>query len=128
MGGMILGAVVGISLLVTAAFDAGTGEPANTATMSATQKNAVLRPLVSSATDCIVRTVGADPRLKEMMKSGDIGDLIVDSMPACAERVRALIDAYDRLFGNGTGEAFFMGPYLDVLPAAVTKQINSSSE
>ena len=24
-------------------------------------------------------------------------------------------------FGEGTGEAFFMGPYLDVLPSAVTK-------
>ena len=125
---MILEAVVGMSLLVTAAFDAGTGEPANPAGLSAIQKNAVLRPLVSSATDCIVRTVGADPRLKEMLKSGDIGDLIVDSMPACVERLRALIDAYDNLFGSGSGEAFFMGPYLDVLPAAVTKQINSRSE
>jgi hypothetical protein len=32
-----------------------------------------------------------------------------------------MIDAYDRYFGDGTGQAFFMGPYLDVLPAAVTK-------
>jgi hypothetical protein len=31
-----------------------------------------------------------------------------------------MIDAYDRYFGDGAGEAFFMGPYLDVLPAAVT--------
>jgi hypothetical protein len=34
--------------------------------------------------------------------------------------VRALIDAHDRYYGAGTGEQFFMGPYLDSLPAVVT--------
>ena len=33
---------------------------------------------------------------------------------------RTPADAYDRHFGDGTGEAFFMGPYLDALPAAVS--------
>jgi hypothetical protein len=32
-----------------------------------------------------------------------------------------MIAAYDRYFGEGVGEEFFTGPYLDVLPAAVTK-------
>ena len=41
-------------------------------------------------------------------------------MPSCVGPVRAMIDAYDRYFGDGTGEAFFMGPYLDALPAAVS--------
>ena len=31
-----------------------------------------------------------------------------------------MIDAYDRYYGDGSGEAFFMGPYLEVLPKAVT--------
>ena len=31
-----------------------------------------------------------------------------------------MIDAYDSYYGEGSGEAFFMGPYLDVLPKAVT--------
>ena len=39
-----------------------------------------------------------------------------------------MIDTYDRLFGSGSGEAFFMGPYLDILPAAVTKQIRGSAQ
>jgi len=34
--------------------------------------------------------------------------------------MRSMIDTYDQYFGNGTGEAFFSGPYLDVLPTAVT--------
>jgi hypothetical protein len=32
-----------------------------------------------------------------------------------------MIDAYDRYFGEGSGEAFFMGPYLDILPRVVIK-------
>ena len=35
------------------------------------------------------------------------------------------VDAHDRLFGHGSGEAFFMGPYLEVLPAAVSKQVKA---
>jgi len=30
-----------------------------------------------------------------------------------------MIAAYDRYYGDGSGEAFLMGPYLDVLPRAV---------
>jgi hypothetical protein len=45
--------------------------------------------------------------------------LIVASMPSCRTSVRAMIDAYDRYYGEGTGESFFMGPYLDVLPRAI---------
>ena len=35
-----------------------------------------------------------------------------------------MIDAYDRYFGDG--EAFFMGPYLDVLPVAVSKWVRDA--
>ena len=71
-----------------------------------------------SATDCIARTVAADPRFRQ--PGTDLGDLIVDSMSTCMPHVRAMIAAYDRYFGEGAGEAFFMGPYLDVLPTAVS--------
>jgi hypothetical protein len=87
--------------------------------MTAQQKTAAMQPLVRSATECIARTVSADPRYGQ--RNADLGDLIVDSMPSCVSQVRAMIDAYDRYFGEGEGEAFFMGPYLDVLPMAVSK-------
>ena len=85
-----------------------------------------MQPLVRSATECIARTVSTDARFRshEVLLS----DLIVESITSCVEPVRAMIDAYDRYYGDGTGEAFFMGPYLDVLPAAVTKQIKGSAE
>ena len=72
-----------------------------------------------SATECIARTVAADPRFRQAPHT-ELGDLIVASVPSCVGPVRAMIDAYDRYFGDGTGEAFFMGPYLDALPAAVS--------
>jgi hypothetical protein len=44
-------------------------------------------------------------------------------MTTCADAMRAMIDGYDRFYGAGTGETFFSGPYLDVLPTAVHKLI-----
>ena len=93
--------------------------------MSIQQKRAMVRPLVSSTTECIARTVSADPRFAEQVKVGDVNDLIVDSVPRCIEAVRSMIDTYDRLFGQGAGETFFVGPYLDGLPAAVNALITS---
>ena len=82
------------------------------------EKAAATEPLVRSATQCIVRAVTASPHYRGRVDA-KIGDLIVDAMPACLTPVRAMIDAYDRHYGDGAGEAFFMGPYLDVLPKAV---------
>ena len=70
-----------------------------------------------------MRKVGADPRLNKKITPTGLGDLIVDAVPPCMTQVRAMIDAYDRSFGEGTGETFFLGPYLDVLPTAVSKAV-----
>jgi hypothetical protein len=34
-----------------------------------------------------------------------------------------MINAHDRMYGYGSGEAFLLGPYLDVLPSAVVRQV-----
>jgi hypothetical protein len=97
--------------------------------LSLQQKKAATQPLVRSATDCIVRAVAADPRYgaKPAAELGsELGDIIVASMPSCVAPVRAMIDAYDRYYGEGSGEAFFMGPYLDVLPNAVIEAGNKA--
>jgi hypothetical protein len=92
--------------------------------MSAQQKSAAMLPLIRLATKCIANSVADDPRFAT---TRDIGDLIVDSMPSCASPVRAMIDAYDGYFGSGSGEAFFVGPYLDILPRAVGEWIANPS-
>jgi hypothetical protein len=90
--------------------------------LSLQQKMAATDPLVRTATDCIVHAVTTDPRYGA--KTAALGDLIVDSMPTCLTPVRAMINAYDHYYGDGSGEAFFMGPYLDVLPKAVVEWAN----
>jgi hypothetical protein len=122
---MILETLFGLSLVVNVSLDTST-PPANPAAwtqLSVPQKDAALLPLVHRATDCIVRKVTADPRYSAEMRPGDINDLIVDSISACGRLVRTMIDAHDRMYGTGSGEAFLLGPYLDVLPAAVVRQV-----
>ena len=120
---MIIAPLLGTALVVAVA-TAPSADPAAAPALSPQQKAAAAAataPLVQSATACIVHTVIADPRNRKNAKNDGaaLGDLIVQSMPACRAPVRAMIDAYDRYYGEGTGEAFFMGPYLDALPKAV---------
>jgi hypothetical protein len=117
---MLLAPLAGAVLAVSIAIGPAVEPPGSDAQMTSQQKNAAVQPLVRSATDCIARGVMADPRFGNAARA-ELGDLIVDSIPACIRPVRAMIDGYDRYFGEGTGQAFFMGPYLDVLPSAVTK-------
>lgn len=123
---MILESLFGLSLVLNVSLDTRTPTSPDAASwlrMSVRQKDAALLPLVRRATDCVVRKVTADPRYSAEMRPDDINDLIVDSIAACGRPVRAMIDAHDRMYGNGSGEAFLLGPYLDVLPSAVVKQV-----
>jgi hypothetical protein len=112
-------------LFGTALVIAVSAEPLNNAgdppRPSLQEKMAATEPLVRSATDCIVHAVIADPRYGTGKQTAPLGELIVASMPSCVTPVRAMIDAYDRYYGDGSGEAFFMGPYLDVLPKAIVE-------
>jgi hypothetical protein len=114
---MLVAPLVSAALLITVAADPFHGAAGDT-NGSMQQKAAATEPLVRSATECIVRAVTANPHYRGR-NDAKIGDLIVDSMPTCLTSVRAVIDAYDLNYGDGAGEAFFMGPYLDVLPRAV---------
>lgn len=127
---MIAGAVFGLALVVSASVEpnVSVGPNVSDTQLSSRQKSAMMQPLLRTATDCIIRAVATDPRLKISVAAGNVNDLIVASMSVCVDPVHAMIDAHDRLFGEGSGEAFFMGPYLDVLPAAVTKQVNGTRQ
>jgi hypothetical protein len=123
--GMILESLFGLSLVLNVSLDTATppADPAAWLQLSVRQKDAALLPLVRRATDCIVRRVSADPRFSAEMRPAEFNDLIVDSIAACGRPVRAMIDAHDRMYGTGSGEAFLLGPYLDVLPSALVKQV-----
>jgi hypothetical protein len=116
---MILSALTGASLLIMAAAtpDTMTAPQAN---LTSQQRHAAVQPAITRATECVVHSVAADPRATDADK---LGDLIVDSMQPCRDVMRSMIDTYDQYFGDGTGEAFFSGPYLDVLPKAVSRWV-----
>ena len=123
---MILASLAG-ALLTVAAITGPFDEPQGPASFTVQQKRTATEPLVRSATECIVRAVVANPRYGAE-RDVKLGDLIVASMPFCVTPVRAMIEAYDRYYGQGRGEAFFMGPYLDVLPKAVTEGAKNEPE
>jgi hypothetical protein len=117
---MLLAPLAGAVLVMSIATGPAVAPQGLATQMTSQQKNAVMQPLVRSATECIARAVIADPKAGKDLPS-DLGDLIVASIPICVRPVRAMIEGYDQYFGEGTGEAFFMGPYLDVLPTMVSR-------
>lgn len=123
---MIFAPLVGLSLVVAAA--TGPLPDDKTQTMTTQQKSAALQPLVRSTTECIARTVKADLRLASAGAGPAFGDLIVESVSSCTVQVREMIDTHDAYFGEGSGEKFFMGPYLDVLPGAISRWLKTSAQ
>jgi hypothetical protein len=116
---MFVNALTGLSLIVSVSINPGLLSPEGDRTpvsLSTREKTAILHPLIHNATDCVARAVSADPRFGRR----NVTDLIVESFKNCVTPVRAMIDAHDRYYGSGSGQQFFMGPYLDTLPAAVT--------
>jgi len=122
---MILAPLFGTAMLVAVA----TGpldDPMGVTHFSPREKSAATQSLMHSATDCLVHAVFADPQYSASDTS-KLGDLIVASMPACVAPVRAMIDGYDEYYGEGSGEAFFMGPYLDALPKLIVEAAKKAS-
>ncbi len=124
---MLLAPLAGAALVLSVATGPALEPQVSGTQMTSQQKNAAMQPLVRSATECIAHAVAGDPRFGKSLRS-ELGDLITNSIPACVGSVRTMIDGYDRYYGEGTGEAFFMGPYLDVLPGLVNKWTEGAAQ
>lgn len=120
---MIAAPLAALALLTTVAVSPLEQSGPSGMAMTLPQKRAALQPVLQTATECVARTVAADLKTKP---TADLGDLIVDSMATCAGSMRAMIEAYDHYFGVGSGEAFFVGPYLELLPKAVDRLVQDS--
>jgi hypothetical protein len=123
---MILESVFGLSLVLNVSLDTEIPhrqQPPAWSQLSVAARQAKLLPLIARATDCILRRIADDPRYRADLRPGELNDLIADSLRGCAPPLRAMIDMHDRLYGLGSGEAFLLGPYLDVLPSAVVRQV-----
>jgi hypothetical protein len=117
---IILPALTAIPLLILASATPESDLVKQPAHLSSQQRSAAVQPFINRATECVARSVAAKPHSGD---ASELGNLIVDSMPPCADLMRAMIATYDDYFGDGTGEAFFSGPYLDVLPTAINQWV-----
>ncbi len=127
---MILESLFGLSLVLNVSLESPLPAPAarNPLQMSVPQKEAALLPLVARATRCIASKVVSDPRYRPDLRRDQIKDLIADALDPCGDTIDALVEAHDRMYGDGSGEAFVLGPYFDVLPAAVFQQARKQHE
>lgn len=123
---MILAKLTAATLTFGVAMGPGVEEPARH--LSLQQKNAATQAYVRPVTDCIAGSVLSDARFRKEDPAANLGDLIVEAVPKCLGPVRTMISAYDRYFGDGAGEEFFMGPYLDVLPNILVKKVKTVAE
>jgi len=120
---MILAKLAAVTLTFGVAMGPGLEAPVRHLPLQ--QRNAATELYVRPVTDCIAGSVVADTRFRKEDPEANLGDLIVDAVPKCLQPVHAMIAAYDRYFGDGSGEKFFMGPYLDVLPNVLIKMMTT---
>jgi hypothetical protein len=121
---MILAHLVAATLTLGAAAGPTVNGPVQH--LSLQQRNAATQAYVRPATDCIANGVMSDARFRKAHPDANLGDLIVDAVPKCVQPLQAMIAAYDRYFGDGAGEEFFKGPYLDLLPHLLLKKANAT--
>jgi len=119
---MILTPLLGIGLVTAVAL--GPALDPDPSTLSSAQKSAAVQPFVRRATECVVQTVAADPRYRQ---TKNLGDLIIDALTPCITSVRAMVEGYDHYFGGGSGEEFFVGPYLELLTKALNERTQGLS-
>jgi hypothetical protein len=106
----------------------GSAPEAPVSQLSMQQRNAATQAYVRPATECIANSVMSNARFRHDDPAAGLGDLIVEAVPTCLGPVRAMIAAYDRYFGEGAGEKFFMGPYLDLLPNVLLRRTKTLAE
>jgi hypothetical protein len=121
---MIHHAILGLTLVALTSTGPLDNQDPSQSKLSNLERNAVVQKFVTGATDCVVRAV--QNRAASAGESAQLGELIVAVMPACVDLMRAMIDSFDQNFGEGSGEAFFSGSFLDLLPVAVNKRVNGA--
>jgi hypothetical protein len=127
---MIVAPLMGMAFLVTVGLTPGDapGTHIDTPAVAARYKDATLLPLIRAATQCIVHAVTNHRGYEDTLRPSELEELITDAMDACAIPVRTMIDTHDEMYGRGSGEAFFLGPYLDAVPGVVGTQVRAPAD
>jgi hypothetical protein len=112
-------AMVAVAFASVGTANAGVSQA--TQASSRIEKTTIVQRSVNHATECVIRAIENDPSSKSAELA--IGELIVAVMPSCTDKMHAMIESFDDTYGAGSGEKFFSGAFLDLLPLVVNKRI-----
>lgn len=93
------------------------------------QKRRVHLPYVRAATDCIARSILAAPEATRLARIGQWNDAVfAGPKNYCQSEISALVGTHDQLYGAGTGQPFFIGPYFSDLARALGTRLRPEFE
>jgi hypothetical protein len=87
------------------------------------RRRSVLIPSIQAISDCMAQEAVKLPGLAFAIKNNDWRDFSKELAAHCMERVNAMIQIHDKLYGAGTGLSFFQHGYMKDLPRAVRSRI-----
>src|SRR3954470_9534586 len=93
--------------------------PAGSATPTEGQKREFNRSYVQAATDCIARAIAADNVAMGHALGERWSEAVVATGATCREPLARMTAQHDRLYGEGTGDAFLKDSYFSDLPRAL---------
>lgn len=111
---MLVAKLLAASIIVQAAL-----HPTTSLEPTAHEKITAFHKAVHTTTSCVANVLNKDSRFEI-----ELTDRIVLALIACQKSARALIDAYDVVYGSG-GEQFFMTKYLDSLGIMIPKLLRA---
>jgi hypothetical protein len=125
---MKVAATLSVLLVLTWAASAAPQQAFDSRATTIAGKNAAVRTVQRDATECVYKSMRT-PAVSTHASSPNtaFGDRIVEAVHMCTTEMRSMISAYDRQFGEGEGERFFMGPYLDLLPTMIEERLRNTA-
>jgi hypothetical protein len=91
-----------------------------------TARSALESASVKAATDCVAPAALNNPEITTLYQENrlkEVTNWIVLRSNACDNPLTAMRLLHDRIYGQGTGQTFLRGDYLDDLPRAVGERI-----
>ena len=92
------------------------------------QKREFDRSYVQAATDCIARAISANSVAVEHALGERWSEALEATGATCREHLIRMVAQHDRLYGEGTGEAFLKGAYFSDLPRALMLRLTPEFE
>lgn len=95
-----------------------------------TQRRREILPFVRAASDCVARAIAHDENHGRALQwlEWDLlkGKGATGPLAECLFTIKSMIAAHDRIYGAGTGQAFYESAYLKDLSRAVTARLGSA--